>query len=293
MAIPLPLKTTIIIVCLSSALLSCGGEKKDHTNTTADIAQAVIDTTSVSATSEQEKQTMEFVENLPSPLHVSRIFKKSGLKYVSGLANKPEQVSTYQSNTGKSLNMGIYSADLAYTALNSQTAESVKYLKSIKGLAEGLNMGAIFNNNQLLSRFEKNIGNQDSLIRIMAELQMESDMLLKETQRYDVVFLSFTGAWVESMYLSTQINQKQANPELAKRIAQQAATLSKLIKLLDGYKTEVSVQTLLTELAPIQTTLDQLIDGNKAASDPEFAKLMQKDLAPKIEALRKRIISEA
>jgi hypothetical protein len=95
------------------------------------------------------------------------------------------------------------------------------------------------------------------------------------------------------MYLSTQINQKQANPELAKRIAQQAATLSKLIKLLDGYKTEVSVQTLLTELAPIQTTLDQLIDGNKAASDPEFAKLMQKDLAPKIEALRKRIISEA
>jgi len=293
MAIPLPLKTTIVIVCLSSALLSCGGEKKDHTNTTADTAQAVTDTTSVSATSEQEKQTIEFVENLPSPLHVSRIFKKSGLKYVSCLANKTEQVSTYQSNTGKSLNMGIYSADLAYTALNSQTAESVKYLKSIKGLAEGLNMGSIFTNNQLLGRFEKNIGNQDSLIRIMAELQMESDMLLKETQRYDVVFLSFAGAWVESMYLSTQINQKQANPELAKRIAQQAATLSKLIKLLDGYKTEVSVQTLLTELAPIQTTLDQLIDGNKAASDPEFAKLMQKDLAPKIEALRKRIISEA
>lgn len=286
------MKNILIGVSLSALLFSCGGEKKDQDKTNSDTTSINADT-SAQATSAQVQQTVDFVENLPSPLHVSRIFKKSGLKYVSGLTNKPDAVSTYQSNTGKSLNLGVYSADLAYTSLNSQTQESVKYFKSIKGISDGLNMGSIFTNNQLIDRFEKNLGNQDSLIRIMAELQMESDMLLKETQRYDVVFLSFTGAWIESMYLASQIHEKQANPELAKKMAQQAATLSKLVKLLDGFKTEVSVQNLIGELNTLQASLDKLTEGDKAATDPAFQKHLKEDFTPKIVALRKRIISEA
>ena len=286
------MKQILLGVSITALLFSCTGEKKEQNNTTTDTTKVSSDTNS-QASAGQVQQTVDFVENLPSPLHVSRIFKKSGLKYVSGLTNKPDAVSTYQSNTGKSLNLGVYSADLAYTSLNSQTQESVKYFKSIKGISDGLNMGSIFTNNQLIARFEKNLGNQDSLIRIMAELQMESDMLLKETQRYDVVFLSFTGAWVESMYLASQINDKQANPDLAKRIGQQAATLSKLIKLLDSFKTEVSVQNLITELSGIQTSLDKLVEGDKSSSDPAFQKHLKDDLTPKIVALRKRIISEA
>jgi hypothetical protein len=286
------MKQILLGVSITALLFSCTGEKKEQNNTTTDTTKVSSDTNS-QASAGQVQQTVDFVENLPSPLHVSRIFKKSGLKYVSGLTNKPDAVSTYQSNTGKSLNLGVYSADLAYTSLNSQTQESVKYFKSIKGISDGLNMGSIFTNNQLIARFEKNLGNQDSLIRIMAELQMESDMLLKETQRYDVVFLSFTGAWVESMYLASQINDKQANPDLAKRMGQQAATLSKLVKLLDGFKTEVSVQNLITDLSAIQVSLDKLVEGDKPATDPAFQKHLKEDFTPKIVALRKRIISEA
>lgn len=284
----LKVSALLLVGLLSTGLYSCESTSDEAKETT----EVTTEPTAEAAGDSSQKSVQDFFQSLPSPLHVAKIFKRSGLKYISGISNDPATASKYMSNTSRSLNMGVYSADLAYATLNNQNQVAVNYFKSIRTLADGLNMSSIFESTNLIPRFEKNISNQDSLVMLMADLQMESDILLKETNRYDVVYLSFAGAWIESLYIATNLTQKTQNGEIIERIMQQTSALEKLVKLLEAYKTDASVDALIKDLSAVQATMKELKESGKPASDTEYLKTYTGKLYPQIEALRKKIVSE-
>ncbi len=148
----LPVSLSAVMAAALLGFYSCGSENTEENITEArdSVATSVKDTGSL---------TSDFFYSLPSPLMLVKVFKKTGLKYMDGIANSPDNVSKYASTESKTLNLGVYSSDLAYTVLNKQTQHASKYMEAIKRLSDDLGMSAIFDADDYLKRFKDNLNN--------------------------------------------------------------------------------------------------------------------------------------
>jgi hypothetical protein len=268
---------------LMSAAFSCGqkSEKEDTPDSTA------ADSAAVSASLQTDTEVQDFVQSLPSPIHIAKIFQRAGLKYISGMTNPANNASKYMSPYSKSVNLGVYTTDLSYCTFNNQSQEAITYFKAVKTMTDGLNLTSIFEGTNLIPRFEKNIGNTDSLVTLMALMSMESDFLLKQTARMDIAYLSFAGAWIESSYIATQMLKTERNSDIMKKLLDQSHSLGKLIKLLDSHKEKEGFPALITGLTDIKASIDILNSENTVTHEAEFEKLVTK-----VEKLRNEIVND-
>ncbi|MBN8703490.1 MAG: hypothetical protein J0M08_10520 [Bacteroidetes bacterium] len=257
------IRTALVASVLT--IYSCGGGEPKESPDTA----PTTDSTEVQAEVESEAPTYP----LPSPLQIASIFKKSGLKYFEGLTNPTSNISKYSSNTSKSINLGVYSADMAYAALNKQNQATIDYLKASRQLADQMGMGSIFETNNLFKRFEKNVSNEDSLASIIAELQMETDMYLEDNEREHVSAIVFAGAWTESMYIGSKVYEKNKDAKITARIVEQMTILTNIIHVLKSYEAkDNTITSIVTDLSLIKDTYAGLESVKKAqANDSEDA----------------------
>jgi hypothetical protein len=260
-------------------------------NQKSDKENGAVDTTATDTSAagnlETDTQVQDFVQSLPSPIHVAKIFQRAGLKYIPGMTNSPGNAAKYMSPYSKSVNLGVYTTDLSYCTFNNQSQEAISFFKAVKTMTDGLNLTSIFEGTNLVPRFEKNIGNRDSLVTLMALMAMESDFLLKQTSRMDIAYLSFAGAWIESSYIATQILKNKRNQDILSKLLDQNHSLGKLITLLDAYKDKEEFASLIASLTDIKTSLDALNSENTIAHEEEFKKLVEK-----VEKLRNSVVND-
>ena len=266
---------------LLSVAFGCNETKTENGST--DSTAAAVDSGSMNT----DIQVQDFVQSLPSPIHIAKIFQRAGLKYISGMTNPAGNASKYLSPYSKSVNLGVYTTDLSYCTFNNQSQEAITYFKAVKTMTDGLNLTSIFEGTNLLPRFEKNIGNTDSLVTLMALMSMESDFLLKQTSRLDIAYLSFAGAWIESSYIATQMLKTKRNPDILNKLLDQSHSLGKLIKLLDTYKDKEEFATLIAGLNDIHASLEVLNSEKTITHDEEFKKLIEK-----VEKLRNQVVND-
>jgi len=261
------------------------GQKNEKDS--AGVDSTASDSAMLASDSAIESKTQDFFQSLPSPIHVARIFQRAGLKYLSGITNPASNATKYMSPYSKSINLGVYTTDLSYCTFNDQSQEAISYFKAVKTCTDGLNLTSIFESTNLVPRFEKNIGNKDSLVTLMATLSMESDILLKQTSRLDIAYLSFAGAWVESAYIATQMLKNKRNPDITKRLLDQNNSLGKLIALLQDFKDKPEIESLIANLSEIKASLDILNSENTTTHEEEFKKLTSK-----VDMLRNKIVKD-
>lgn len=267
----------ILFITTGVLLVACGSEKpKDETLTTVQDTVAVAETPTVSY-------------SLPSPLQVASIFKKSGLKYKAGVTNQLKDPSKYTTNLSKAINLGVYSADLSYTVLNKQNQEAMNYMKLSRQLADNLGMGTVFDEGNLSKRFEKNLGNEDSLAYIIAELQMVTDMYLDENDQQQITSIVFAGAWVESLHIGANVYEKK-DKSMNNKLAEQMTILSSIINALKAEeKKDPAISGLIADLQSVKDIYDQL---PSIKSVPEDADNTEKELTltdDEVNQLTKRI----
>jgi hypothetical protein len=255
-------------------------------------------TTSDSEIIEEQEQITESEDPsvtyiLPSPLQIASIFKRSGLEYVSGLGSPPSNSTNYTGSFQKSLGLGIYSADLAYCIVNNQSQDAMNYLQTLRSLSDDLGFSVIFDAEGILSRFEKNIGNEDSLAYIIADLQLELDAYLEENEKEHLGVIIFTGAWVESLYLGSRTVQK-GNKRLADRLGEQFVILTNLTKALKVHKGQnEKIPALLVELESLKYIIEQIGSENE---DEEFSLTDINDeglekISKSVEAIRAKFVN--
>src|SRR3954462_1736710 len=244
----LVLKGTMLIVA-GMLFMACGNEtQKDES-----VSSAKDSVVSV----ESETNTVSY--SLPSPLQIASIFKKSGLKYQDGITTSQKDPSKYTTNLSKSLNLGVYSADLSYCVLNKQNQEAMNYMKLCRQLAESLGMGTVFEQSNLSKRFEKNLGNEDSLAYIIAELQMVTDMYLDENEQPQITAIVFSGAWIESMYLGSKIYEKSKDKSMNTKLTEQMTILGSIVNALKAVqKKDPAIDGLIADVQSIKDIYDQL-----------------------------------
>lgn len=269
------MKKKIFFILLSSSFLWVACESNNENVTTEEEVEEVEMAT--------EEESMSYL--LPSPLQIAEIFKNSGLTYIGDLTNSTELAASYNTKYSQKLNFGVYSADMAYCIINNQTQPAINYLSTLRELSEKMWMTDVFNTMGLSKRLENNVGEQDSLTTIMADLQIRLDNYLDENGMGYTGPVIFAGAWIETMYLGAKVNQANSNEKLIYRLTEQSVVLENLIKVLEQINEDNDFDDLIADLKVINENFDVLEKNEEAKlGDEQVEKLSMQiiDLRNKI-----------
>lgn len=246
--------TALVLASASFTFSSCDNEGKD--DSTVDV-EKVIDKIDEEPKSEDgtPPETLQFniggkFYAIPSPIQTAFLVKEVGSDFNSDLLNKAENGDTYTTSFQKALNMGIYGADMGYITLYENTDLSLKYLKTVRKIANDLDLAGAFND-QLGERFSANMGNQDSMLVFVNDAYKNADDYLKNNDKSNIAALVVVGGWIEAVYFASQSALETKNVQLIERVAEQEQALDNLIQMmksLEGFADVEQYEDLIVEL---------------------------------------------
>lgn len=246
----------ILRYLLIGAILSaCGSGKKSDEQAFMES----LDTAKTTGPSISEAVIGDILQQIPSPLEISVLLKESGKKYNVNYLNSPDNLPKYNSNFKKALNLGIYGTDLGYTNIYEQNQDGVKYMSSIKSLADGLNIGQFFDI-ETIGRLATNSKNLDSLLLITTQNFNNINHYLQTQGRANLSVLLLTGGWLEAMHITCNVAALDPNnKELQEKIGEQKVILENIILLLSFYKeVDQNMASLLTEMQELKKAFDKV-----------------------------------
>lgn len=246
----------LVILCLAGFLWgSCGSEK----NTADEDFYANLDSAQNEGPTISEEVIGDILQGIPSPLEISVLLKETGKRYNSAYLNSPDNLSKYNSNYKKALNLGIYGTDLGYTNIYEQNQDGIKYIATIKELADELNIGQFFDI-ETIGRLATNSKNLDSLLLITTQNFNNINHYLQTQSRANLSVLLLTGGWVEALHITCQVaEQNKGNKELQEKIGEQKIILENILLLLSFYKDQdQNMASLLTDMELLKAEFDKV-----------------------------------
>ncbi len=168
--------------------------------------------------------------SIPSPVQTAILIKESGADFDESMLNPRENADMYSTMFQKAVNLGVYGADLGYATIYEDDVISLDYLSSVRILAQAVGVENAFDED-LITRFMDNKGNQDSMLVFISEAYQAADNYLKENDKGEQAGMVLAGGWIEAMHFSCNV-ALQGNEAVKTRIADQKATLHSLIELL-------------------------------------------------------------
>ena len=246
----------IVIIGLILALFTaCGSEKKSDEQAFLEG----VDSAKTEGPSISEGVIGDILGRIPSPLEISVLLKESGKKYNGSYLNSPESVSNYNSNYKKALNLGVYGTDLGYTNIYEQNQDGVKYMTSIKTLADGLSIGQFFDI-ETIGRLATNSKNLDSLLLITTQNFNSINHYLQSRNQSNLSVLFLTGGWVEALNILCEVAAANpTNKEMQETIGEQKIILENILLLLSFYKeSDQNMASLLTDMEELKKLYDKV-----------------------------------
>lgn len=236
-------------------LCGCGSGNKTEEQAFLDG----LDTTKTAEPTISEEVIGSILETIPSPLEISSLLKESGKKYNASYLNSPDNLSKYNSNYKKALNLGIYGTDLGYTNIYEQNQDGVKYMGSIKELADGLNIGQFFDV-ETIGRLATNSKNLDSLLLITTQNFNSINHYLQTQSRANLSVLLLTGGWLEALHIICEVSEAHPdNRQLQETIGEQKIILENIMLLISFYKdTDENMASLLADIQQLKDAFDKI-----------------------------------
>ena len=234
---------------------ACGpGNKPDEQAFLETLDSAAVEGPAIS-----EEVISSVLQQIPSPLEISVLLKQSGTRYDKTLLNDPSNISKYNSNYQRALNLGIYGTDLGYTNIYEQNQDGLDYMSSIKELADGLSIGQFFDI-ETIGRLATNSKNLDSLLLITTQNFNSINSYLQEQNRANLSVLLLTGGWLEAMHITCQVAlQDMGNTELKETIGSQKIILENIVLLLSFYEqVDQNMASLLSDVQELQAEYESI-----------------------------------
>lgn len=228
--------------------------------------------------------------NMYLSVEMSSLFRSSGAVYKQELLNSPDNVPDYITSSKKALNLGVYAVDLSYAKVSEQLETAAKYFNAMQRLAEEMGIPSDYFKTSA-DRFEKNIDNKDSLIKIANEVYMASDTYLRENERYAASAQIILGGWVEAIYIATNVASSTRDIEIIERLAEQRVSLANVISMLNDYASDMDIKQNLFKLKQLQPLFDSFVvevDSRFNPASAEGRKVLQGYLV-KINEINKQI----
>ncbi len=273
-------------IAVSIMLASCGSQPSEEIseNLTSEIPK---DTTPVTV-NEETKFKFDFaIANIPSPVESINEISGWGVDYNNALLVDAKKQILASNEFSKALALGVYSIDLSYAMVNNNGEDVLKYMKPIITSSEALGLKSSVNQ-MVGKRAEDNLSNKDSLLKILNEILVKSDIYLRTNERVYTASSVFAGSWVEGLFLTCKIAEGVKDPAIKetayKHLWNQRFYLKNLTDLLNDYKDKKECATLNNELKQIHADIDAIKDPK------DFKEANFKTISGKIYALRASIM---
>jgi hypothetical protein len=234
-----------------SLVMACSGNKSEEQTFVDELAESGLDDQVISG------EVNDILHRIPSPLEISVLLKESGKKYDGAFLNSPDNLSRYNTNYKRALNLGIYGTDLGYTNIYEQTQDGIRYMATIKDLANELNIGQFFEM-ETIARLVSNSNNLDSLLLITTQNFNTINQYLQTQNRSHLSVLFLTGGWLEALHITCEVAKANpGNSQLQETIGGQKIILENIIQLLSFYKdSDRNMATLLADFEALKKSFD-------------------------------------
>jgi len=243
----------VIIGLLLALFAACGSKKTDEQAFLEGLDSAKTEGPSIS-----EEVIGSILQQIPSPLEISMLLKEAGKKYNAGFLNPADNTSKYNSNYKKALNLGVYGTDLGYTNIYEKNQDGVKYMASIKELADGLSIGQFFDI-ETIGRLATNSKNLDSLLLITTQNFNTINHYLQTQGRANLSVLFLTGGWMEALHITCETAAANPSQQLKETIGEQKIILENIRLLISFYeKTDQNMASLLTDIDELKAAYDKV-----------------------------------
>lgn len=195
---------------------------------------------------------------IPAPTSLFIFMRQGGALYTTEFLNPFSNSSNYNTTAQCAMNFGVYTADLAYCAVNEDYQSSIIYYNAAKKQAEILGLYEGYGK-EMAERIDKNLSNIDSLLNITGESYYAATGFLEEQGLADVFGLILAGGWVEALYLSLEsVTDFEVQPDLVQQIADQQVLLDNLINYLAKHEQSDDIKRIKPGLEELQQIYDGL-----------------------------------
>jgi hypothetical protein len=223
-----------------------------------------------------EKSIEDNVYPLPTSAEVIKMLSDLDVGYQFGLTNPKENSTKYISSTSRSVNMGVFGADLSYCTIYNINQEVIDYLNAIRTLANELNMSKIYDET-LYDRIKANVDNKDELVAVLTDAFNKTYTYLADNEQQNLALLVVGGAWVEGMYLTCNVSEAAYQVAgISKNLIEQKKSFDLFLELTKPYETDPGISEFLKKLDPIKTvyaglstslTMQNIMDITKAINE--------------------------
>lgn len=281
--IMLKLNYFVPAIALSLGLASCGGGESEKMKTT----------TVETVDGADESTEADYV--LPQPISLANAFKDAGLKYVAGKSNPSANADKYAVKVDQLLNLGVYSTDLAYCAINSKTQEAREYLVVVQKMGSKVGLESVFSDKELIAKFDKDLGDVEALQDLIYEIQDKSDEYMQNNDLKYLGDIQFAGAWIEGLYLG--VDNAGDKSEVGKSLVEQMSLLKNIIK---GFKShpaqeDARLKEVIKLYEGILKTYENMASVKKVSKNinvktPELTEEEYQALAKEVKMVRANIV---
>ena len=247
------IKKALILSFTTLLMTQCGGGSEDVINKTTE--ETVNTNQEVSPRIEIDTTDYDYEFVPPSPIQIASILRKANMPYEDGLTNPTENADNYASQYKQSLNFGVYACDLAYCVTNNKSTEAAEYLKTVKKMSAKVGLSAVFDNESLIKRFENNIGNQDSVMSLLFDIQILTDDYIQDNELRDLSVIYFTGAWVEGMNIGTHTIVGNTDHKISVLLSEQMTIAESIIRGLRA------VENPSNDLVDLTDHIEEVVDA--------------------------------
>lgn len=266
----------IKLLSLTSVILlaACGGNKEnENQDIVTDSSNVTVKDTTPITVSDTTKFKFDFaIANIPSPANSMNQIKDFQHHYDNSLLNDVKNLSKYNTEFQKSLNLGIYNIDMAYAMVNDKGEDVLKYMKNVMMLSDKLGLKSAVDV-MVGKRAENNLSNRDSLFKILDEIFVKSDTYLRTNERVYTAATIFAGSWLESLYIICRTAENpldnSAEIKIHTHLWEQRLYLGNLIILLNDFKDQKECAELIAELKPIHEAINSIPQA-KLLDDAKF-----------------------
>lgn len=244
-----------ILVLLVLGFISCGDKTASTTSANSDDQPEI---TYSKKQIKELKTASKVVYNLPSPAEMAKLLHQTNAIYDVEVLNDPRAINQYYTDVSRALNLGVYFADLSFTSMFDYPQQAMLYMSAAQGLSEDLNIVGVFNES-VMTRLEDNMSNKDSIMDIVSQTYLETDLYLQENERGVIAKAILAGAWIEGLYIATHLKSQGNSRQNAiwEKIGEQKSALSNLINMVEDCN-EPQLKNFIAKLRGLESAFAEV-----------------------------------
>lgn len=207
---------------------------------------------------ESEKEVIsKILYSVASPEEIFEIINDASLVYDQGLINPVDNKNKYIESEFQLLNIGTFSADLAYMIFFNDPDKNLEYFSAIKELSESVQITGIYDQNLFL-KIEENLNKPDTISQIADAAFQEIVNYLIENNNEEKLAIISTGALIESIFISVKLVEKSSEKEqLVQNIVDQKITFENLYSYVKMFEKDAVVASVLKKLDVLKSAFEQ------------------------------------